>query len=74
MLMRFFTLYIVTASILVFSLVYFDYPLLEKTRTSFLVFGIETEHETEEEHAMEEKYECGEWFFICSFKFGSKSN
>ena len=55
MLMRFFTLYIVTASILVFSLVYFDYPLSEKTETSFLAFGIETEHETEEEHAMEEE-------------------
>ena len=59
MLMRLFTLYIVTASILVFSLVYFDYPLSEKTKTSFLAFGIETEqHETEEEHAMEEEYEC----------------
>jgi protein-disulfide isomerase len=55
MLMRFFTLFIVTASILVFSLVYLDYPLWEKTGTSFLAFGIETEHETEEEHAMEEE-------------------
>ena len=55
MLKRLFTLYILTASILVFSLVYFDYPLSEKAKTSFLVFGIETEHETEEEHAMEEK-------------------
>ena len=55
MLMRFFTLYIVTASILVFSLVNFDYHDLEKIGTSFLAFGIETEHhETEEEHAMEE--------------------
>jgi protein-disulfide isomerase len=55
MLMRFFTLFIVTASILVFSLVYLDYPRWEKTGTSFLAFGIETEHETEEEHAMEEE-------------------
>ena len=55
MLKRLFTLYLLTASILLFSLVYFDYPLSEKTKTSFLVFGIETEYETEEEHAMEEK-------------------
>ena len=54
MLMRFFILFIVTASILVFSLVYLDYPLLKKTGTSFLAFGIENEHESEEEHAMEE--------------------
>ncbi len=55
MIMRFFTLYIVTTSILIFSLVYFYYPHLEKRWTSFLAFGIETGHETEEEeHAMEE--------------------
>ena len=52
---RLFTLYILTASILIFSFVYFDYPLSEKAKTSFLVFGIETEQETEEEHAMEEE-------------------
>jgi len=44
----------VTASILILSLAYFDYRLLEKTGTSFLAFGIETEQETEEEQAMEE--------------------
>jgi protein-disulfide isomerase len=55
MIMRFFTLYITTASILLFSLVYIvNNPLLEKPGTSFLAFGIETEHETEEEHAIEE--------------------
>ena len=50
MLMRFFTLFIVTASILVFSLVYLDYPLWEKTGTSFLAFGIETEHQRQKKN------------------------
>lgn len=51
---RFTNLCIVTISILIFSLAYFDYPAQEKIGTSFLAFGIETEHETEEEHEMEE--------------------
>jgi protein-disulfide isomerase len=53
MLMRFYNLYIVITSILLVSLVNYNYQDLEKIGSSFLAFGMETEHETEEEHAME---------------------
>ena len=54
MLMRFYKLYIVITSVLLVSLVNYNYQDSEKIGSSFLAFGIETEHETEEEHAMEE--------------------
>jgi protein-disulfide isomerase len=55
MLIRFYNLYIVITSILLVSLVNYNYQDLEKIGSSSLAFGIETEHETEEEHAMEEE-------------------
>ena len=46
MLMRFYNLYIVITSILLVSLVNYNYQDLEKIGSSSLAFGIETEHET----------------------------